>query len=272
MPNPDVTRIRVSDEIVLDCAERGDPQAPAVLLVHGYTDSWRSYEPLLAALPATYRVIAVSQRGHGDSHKPDAGFGIDDLAGDLPALMERCKIASAALIGHSMGSMVAARLALTHPDRVHALVLIGALATLNGNAAIDLPFQEAVAAMTDPVPAGFVREFQESTLARPVEPEFLDTIIAESCKVPARVWRQALQGMIDADLGPEVHRITAPTRLLWGDHDGICDHASQTVLADAIPGARLTVFPGAGHAPHWEDPTGTAAAIAAFLDAAPVTR
>lgn len=262
------TEIRVSPQIGLDCVEQGDPQAPAVLFLHGYSDSLRSYTPLLADLPPTYRVIAVSQRGHGDSGKPDAGYGIGDFVGDLPALMDRCGIASAAVVGHSMGSMVAARLALDHPDRVSALVLIGALATLKGNAAIDEPFQDAIAAMTDPVPADFVREFQESTLARPVPPAFLDAIVAESCKVPARVWQQALRGMLDHDLGPDLHRISAPTLILWGDQDGICDHAGQTRMAATIPGARLTVFPDAGHAPHWEDPKGVASAVSDFLGAA----
>lgn len=250
--------------ITLACAEQGDRPAPAVLLVHGYSDSWRSYRPLMAGLSRTHRAIAVTLRGHGDSRRPETGYDIATLAGDLPALMDRCDVASAAVVGHSMGSMVAARLALAHPNRVRALVLIGALATLKGNAA-EAELREAIAALTDPVPAEFVRDFQEGTLARPVAPVFLETVIAESLKLPARVWWQALDAMFDDDLTPDLHRITAPTLVLWGDRDSLCDRASQSRLTGAIPNARLSVEPGAGHAPHWEDPRGIASAITSFL-------
>ena len=260
-------KVETPSGLVLDCAEQGDPKAPAVLLVHGYSDSWRAYGPLLADLSSAHRVIAVTLRGHGDSDKPETGYSIDDFAGDVAAVMDRSGVASAAVVGHSMGSMVAARLALDHPDRVQALVLIGALATLKGNAEVEEELAGAVEALTDPVDAGFVREFQESTLARPAAPAFLDSVIAESRKLPVSVWRTALRAMLDDDLGPDLNRIAAPTLILWGDKDGICDRDSQTRLAGAIPGARLSVLAGAGHAPHWEDPQGIAAAIASFLGA-----
>ena len=165
-----------------------------------------------------------------------------------------------------MGTMVAARLALSHPERVAALVLIGALATLKGNAAEE-PLREAVDALTDPVDPGFVREFQQGTLARPVPPGFMDTVIAESLKMPARIWRSALHAMLDEDLGPELHRIAVPTLLLWGDRDELCDRDSQGRLAMSIPRAHLSVLPDAGHAPHWEDPLGIAGEIESFLNA-----
>ena len=251
--------------VALAYAEQGDPSAPAVLLLHGYSDSWRAHGPLLGRLARAHRAIAVSLRGHGDSPRPETGYGIVDFAGDLPALMDRCGLPSATVVGHSMGSMVAARLALDHPDRVEGLVLIGALATLKGNAAVEGELRNAVEGLTDPIAADFVREFQESTLARPVAPAFLDTVVAESLKMPARVWRAALRSMLEQDLGPELHRIATPTLILCGDRDGLCDWASQTALADAIPGARLSVLAGAGHAPHWEDPAGIAAEIAGFI-------
>ena len=251
--------------VTLAYAEQGDPAASALLLLHGYSDSWRAYGPLLGRLARVHRTIAVSLRGHADSPRPETGYGIGDFASDLLALMDRCGLPNATVVGHSMGSMVAARLALDHPDRVEALVLIGALATLKGNAAAEGELRDAVEDLTDPVPADFVRAFQESTLARPVAPAFLETVIAESLKMPARVWRAALRSMLEQDLSPELHRIGVPALILWGDHDGLCDRASQTALARAIPDARLSVLAGAGHAPHWEDPAGVAAEIACFV-------
>jgi len=258
--------IKTPSGLTLSCAAQGNPKAPAVILLHGYSDSWRSYAPLIAELSQKRRVIAVTMRGHGDSEKPEAGYGISDFAGDLPHVMDQFNVASATVVGHSMGSMVAARLALSHPNRVYALVFIGAIATLKGNAEVEGPLCEAVETLADPISTDFVREFQESTLARAVTPDFLSSIVAESIKVPARVWRDALHGMLEDDLGPELRGISVPTLMLWGDQDGICDRVSQTKMADAIPDAKLSILPGAGHAPHWEDPQGVATAIVSFLE------
>lgn len=260
--------VKTPSGVTLACVEQGDRQAPAVILVHGYSDSWLSLGPLLQELSPTHRAIAVTLRGHGNSDKPQTGYAIGDLADDLRAVMDHCGVQSAAVVGHSMGSMVAARLALAHPDRVQALVLIGALATLKGNA-VEAELRETVTVLSEPVSPDFVRAFQESTLARPVAPAFLDTIVAESLKLPANVWRQALQAMLDDDLTPDLHRLAKPTLIVWGDQDAIADRAGQVALTSAIPLVRLSIVNGAGHAPHWEDPRGIAGAITAFLDTAP---
>ena len=73
--------------------------------------------------------------------------------------------------------------------------------------------------------------------------------------------------MLDEDLGPELDRIAAPTLLLWGDRDELCDRDSQERLAASIPRAHLSVLSGAGHAPHWEDPSGIAGNVVSFLNA-----
>ncbi len=271
MTTRETFRIETQTGVTLDGAAQGERRGPAVLLLHGYSDSWRSYVPLLDALPPAWRAIAVSLRGHGESDRPARDYTIRDFADDLPAVLTHLDIDRAAVVGHSMGSMVAARLALAQPTRVEALVLLGALTTLQGNPAIDDDFCDAIAALADPVDAGFVREFQESTLARPVPSDFMDGIVAESGKLPARIWHDALDAMLADDLAPELSGIAAPTLLLWGDQDGLCDRDSQIRMASALPAAEFSVVANAGHAPHWEDPQGIAEAIAAFLDASRAT-
>ena len=257
--------IETAPGITLSGAEREASDAPTFILLHGYSDSWRSYQPLVAALSPAIRVIAISLRGHGDSTKPAEGYAIADFAGDLPALMDQRGVARATIVGHSMGSMVAARFALDHPERVQSLVLLGALATLKGNPAIEGEFAADIAALSEPLSFAFVREFQESTLARPVAPAFLAGIVSESLKVPARVWQGALNAMLEEDLGPALSGIQVPTLVLWGSADGLCDRKSQEAIVGALPRARLTAMPGAGHAPHWEEPQRVAAAIETFL-------
>jgi non-heme chloroperoxidase len=172
----------------------------------------------------------------------------------------------AVVVGHSMGSQVAQHLAIHRPDRVRGLVLIGGFTTLWDNPAIE-ELWHAVADLPDPVAPDFVRAFQESTLARPVPAAFLDMVVRESLKLPARIWRAALAGQMAADTGTDLARIAVPTLLLWGDRDAVVPHAMQQALLRGIPGARLKVLPGAGHAPHWEDPVGVAAEIAGLVAA-----
>lgn len=122
-----------------------------------------------------------------------------------------------------------------------------------------------LAALEDPIEEGFIGAFQAGALARPAPPGLLDGLVAESRRVPAHVWRAVWAGVRDADLTAERSRIEAPTVAVWGDRDHLCDRASQEALLDAIPGARLAVCPGVGHAPHWEDPARVAAEVAALV-------
>lgn len=244
--------------------ERGESDGIPVLLLHGYSDSARSYLPLLAHLPRTVRAIALTQRGHGDAARPGAGYRIADFAADLAQFMAALALPSAVIVGHSMGSQVAQRFAIDHPAQVRGLALIGAFTTLRGNPEI-AELWKVVADMRDPVDPEFVREFQRSTLARPVADDFFEMIVTESLKLPARVWCDALAGQLQHDLAPELAGVTAPTLVLWGDRDTIGPGAGPRAPHSAIRHARFITHRGAGHAPHWEDPATIAADLAAFV-------
>jgi pimeloyl-ACP methyl ester carboxylesterase len=245
--------------------ERGGPDGTPVLLLHGYTDSWRSFERLLPHLPRGLRVVAPSQRGHGDAGRPVTGYGPGDLAADAAALLDALGIERAVLVGHSMGSQVALRFALDRPGRTLGLVLLGGFAGLGRNRVVRDLWDSAVSGLADPVDPDFAEAFQRSTVARPVPESFLRTAVQESLRVPARVWRAALKAQMDADLGPDLGRIAAPALLVWGDADGIVPPAERSALAAAVPAARTTIYAGTGHAPHWEEPERVAADLAAFV-------
>src|SRR5262249_12966527 len=243
----------------------GDASGVPLILLHGYTDSWRSFEPLLAALPARVRAIAVSQRGHGDSDKPRSACDAAILAADLADFMDRLRVEAAVIAGHSMGSLVAQRFAIDHPHRTRGLVLLGAFRTLKGNPGASALWEEAVATLKDPVDPGFVRDFQQSTLSNPVPSEFFAAIVVESLKVPAHVWRSALKVLLDEDFSRALASVSAPTLMLWGDTDAFCSRSEQEALKAAMPGARLNAYAGAGHGLHWEEPHRAAADIATFV-------
>jgi non-heme chloroperoxidase len=266
-PHPRFASARLATGPRLRYAEWGEPIAPPIVFLHGYTDSWFSFSRLLPHLsPRRHHAYALDQRGHGDSERPIGGYRVDDFAADAVAFLDAVGVARATLVGHSLGSVIARRVAETHPQRVARLVLIGAVGT-PVNAAVR-QLLEVVRALPDPVPTDFVRDFQVSTAHQPLPEPFLAQVVAESLKLPARVWRAALQALVDTDDSAELARLRLPTLVLWGDRDAYFPRQEQDRLAAAIPGARLTVYTETGHSPHWERPERVARDLEAFLDGA----
>jgi pimeloyl-ACP methyl ester carboxylesterase/tetratricopeptide (TPR) repeat protein len=263
---PSVASIDLPHRTRLEYVEQGDASGIPVILLHGYSDSRRSYELVLPHLPPSLHVFAITQRGHGNSGRPAHGYEAGDFAQDVAAFMDGVGLDSAVIVGHSMGATVAQRFAVDYPERTRALVLEGAFVPRPTNAGVH-ELWKTVSALRDPVDPGFVREFQQSTLARSVPPEFLEGVVTESLKVPARVWQEALRPFLTLDFLDEIGAIQAPTLLVWGDRDAFTLRADQATLNEAIDGSRLIVYGGTGHCPHWEEPTRFASDLHAFIEA-----
>lgn len=257
--------VTLRNEIALSYVERGDPDAPPLLLLPGLGDSWRSYEPVLDHLPSSVRSFACSQRGHGDSSRPSGGYRFRDFVEDLRAFLDTLEIESAVLGGHSSHGLVVEKFAIDHPDRVLGLVLIGTPVTLRSNAAARDLYETTISELTDPLNVSFVRSFAESTLAQPVPQGFLELIYQETMKVQARVFKEFFKDLLDLDLSTELNKITVPALLVWGDQDAILSRREQDTLADALANSRLVIYPGAGHAPHWEHPRRFASDVVGFM-------
>lgn len=258
--------VELPGQVKLNYVEQGDSSGLAVVLLHGVTDSWRSFERVLPYLPSSIRVFALSQRGHGDSDRPEASYHPRDFAADVAAFMDALKLESAVIVGHSMGSYVAQRFALDYPERALGLVLVGSFLNCRDNPGVVEFWNTAISKLTDPIDPEFAREFQESTLARPVPQKFLEMVVKESLKVPARVWRAAFEGLLEADFSGELSRIKIPTLILWGDRDAYFPRSDQDALASAITNSRLLIYPGVGHALHWEEPERFAADLVGFVE------
>jgi non-heme chloroperoxidase len=260
----------LSTGVTLHYAERGDPTGETIVFLHGYSDSWFSYSRVLPLLSPEYHAFALTQRGHGDSDKPQCCYTAQDFAADVDAFMDAVGLEDATMVGASTGALFAQRVALSYPRRVGRLVLVGAQTP--ANEAIS-GLREEVQALEDPVPPEFVREFQESTIYKPVPQEFLDTVVSESLKLPARVWRDYMEQAvlsIDHDYVVELGEIKAPTLILWGEQDPLFPREEQERLAAAIPGATLKVYPETGHAVHWDRPEWVVRDLEAFMkDARP---
>jgi pimeloyl-ACP methyl ester carboxylesterase len=248
----------------LQYVEQGERSGIPVVLLHGVTDSWRSFEPVLPHLPPSVRAFALTQRGHGDAERPAAGYGPRDFAGDVAQFMDVLEISSAVIVGHSMGSSIGQRFALDHPERTLGLVLVGAFTSWTDSPSVMEFWETAVSTLEDPVDPHLVREFQESTLSQPVPPGFIEMVVQESLKVPARVWRAVFKAFLEHDASRELNRIEAPTLIVWGDQDPLSPRAAQHELLRAIAGSDLVVYEGAGHALHWEEAARFAADLVAF--------
>jgi pimeloyl-ACP methyl ester carboxylesterase len=120
-------------------------------------------------------------------------------------------------------------------------------------------------ALDDPIDAGFVRSFVVDTSSGNVDAQFLDDLVEEVLKVPARVWRETFVGLLRYDDLSDLARVQVPTLLVWGDQDRVVPRAMQDELARRIPAAELAVYPGVGHTPRWEEPSRFAADVAAFV-------
>jgi pimeloyl-ACP methyl ester carboxylesterase len=253
--------VRLESGLRLRYAQQGAPDGPVMLMLHGYTDSSFSFSRVLQLLPPALRVIVPDQRGHGGSDRP-ARYDINSFAVDAVQLMDALAIERATIVGHSMGSFVARTVASIAPSRVSGLVLVGAAPDARNPGITEL--RRAVEDLCDPVDHGFVRDFQVGTVQRELPPGFIAHAITESERVPAAVWKAALAGLM-AHQGSD-EEIGVPTLVLGGDRDGVFSRAEQEALGRRIPGARVQIFAGIGHALHWEDPERFVGALLSFVN------
>lgn len=263
---PEIKSVELPANVTLQYVEQGNSEGVPVLFLHGLSDSWHSFELALPHLPESIRAFALTQRGHGDSSCPEAGYRFRDFTADVAAFMDALGLEAAVVVGHSMGSAIARRFALDHPGRTLGLVLAASFASFSTSPVAQQLWDEVVSEMEDPVDPAFVREFQESTIARPVPQAFLETVVRESLKLPARVWRATVAGSLQDDLMGESDRIEAPTLLVWGDRDRMVPHGDQVEQTAVIAGSRLVVYEGSGHAVHWEEPDRFASDLASFIE------
>lgn len=243
--------------------EQGPRDGMPVLLLHGLSDSHRSYDLLRPLLPGRWRVFAATMRGHGLSDKPESGYVMADFAGDVAAFMDAVGIERAVIAGHSMSAAITLQFAADYPDSVAGVVLIGAFAHF-GTPAMD-ELHAAVFDFGANCGGEFALAFQESTLANTIPQSFLEMAVGESLCLPGHAWRGIVQGLIDFEPCAAARRVQAPAAIIWGDKDAYCPRADQHDLRAALASSRLFTIEGAGHALFWERPAETAALLRAFI-------
>lgn len=258
-----VRYVRLANGINIPYVEQGNPDGLPLVLLHAWGESMGSFDRLLPALPSSLRVLAMDQRGHGDADKPDVGYALSDYAADVEAFMDVLGLESAAMLGSSSGGYVAQEVAVVSPDRVSSLVLVGSPRSLQGRSG----FANEVDTLTDPIDPAWVRASLDwFPRFHDVPDWYIDDRVADGVRMPARVWRNALEGLTEAVPPTVKGKIVAPTLIIWGVRDELLGREDQEALAAAIPGARLVVYANTGHLVLWEQPEQVAADLASFID------
>lgn len=265
-------RVALAD-LALNVEQAGD--GPPLLALHGFTGSSASWQPLIGQLAATRCTIAVDLIGHGQSDAPadPARYHADACVADLVAILDLLGLEQTAVLGYSMGGRIALQLAATKPERISALVLESATAGIRDNAERQqrIASDETLARMIEEQGIdAFVRYWQQIPLfaSQAQLPNAVrDHLAAQRLRNNPAGLAASLRGMGAGQQPPQwehLARLRMPVLLLAGEHD----HKYRGLAAamhTALPQARITIVPNAGHTIHLEQPAIFAQLVTTFL-------
>ena len=237
-------------------AGEGEP----LLLIQGMSGNHLHWgDDFLGLLHDDFETIAYDHRGVGHSAATDEPFTIADLADDAVALLDALDIESAHVMGISMGGMTAQEVALRHPERVRTLTL-GCTYAGGEDSALGDP--EIIQRLGSLFMAGRVEEAMRFGFEVNVSPEFaqdpehfeLVKRIAAELPSSLEILMLQLQAIAGHDTSDRLGEIRAPTLVVHGSVDQMLPVSNARAIAARIPGARLEILEGVGHAFWWERP------------------
>lgn len=260
--------VRLNYEVIGD----GTP----VTLLHGFTQSVRSWHEVIAGMPARYQWVLPDLRGHGDTRvRPGAPHTMEACTADLEMLWDHLGIARTHLVGYSMGGRLALHVAATRPQRILSLLTIGAHAGLEEDAREGRRRGDEALAQRiekDGLEA-FVNYWSSLPMFAGLErrgPSFVTQVRTERMNNRVAGLAESLRGMGAGAMRPiwdELARVTCPCTFVAGqlDHGYV---ASARRLAGTVPDGRVVVVQRAGHTVHQERPEAFARLLLAHLEAA----
>lgn len=261
-------RVDVGDT-TLAVLEGGPTDAPAVVLLHGYTADRVVWMRFAKHFTRDHRVVVPELAGHGASgFTSGTGFSAPAQAERVAAVLDRLGIDQAHVAGNSMGGFVAATLALAHPDRVTSLLLSDAVGVASPEPS---EVELLLRAGRNPFLLDDVADFPAfyaMTMARPpLVPGFVRAAIAEDYVSRRAALEEIFTDFSGVDpLDDRLGGITAATLVMWGEQDRLVHPSTARVWADGITGARTVRYPDLGHMPMLEAPQRVATDYRAFLD------
>lgn len=264
----------------MDVAPTGTANGQTVMLFHGMNFAGIGFAPTIEALAAAgFRVVVPDRIGYGRSSKMDIPYNLHIFASDAKKLLDHLGIEQSAIVGHSMGGMLAARFAMTYPDTTTHVVLVNQIGMSDQRQS--RPWRDIEEA------AQSVREntSYQSILANhmryyntEIKPEYLEFVryqygqtLTSDWPLLARIraWQQAI-----LYFDPVVYdwqHIDTKALVLGGADDRLTsDFAGQArMVAETLQNAELNLYPGIGHNPHFENPEQYHADLIEFLRSDP---
>ena len=241
--------------VTLDIEERG--QGRPLLFLHP-GEGLQPNRPWINQLARTHRVIAPNHPGFGDSALPDWFGTVDDIAYLYLDLVQALRLENVLLVGACFGGWIAAEMAVRNTAALSGLVLSAPLGIKLGGV-LDRDIAD-IHSMSRSA-------FMKKAWVDPARGEIDYTKLPDTELAGIARGRESLAlfgwkpYMHNPRLRRWLHRIDIPTKLIWGDSDGIVSTAYGEGWRQEIPGATLEIIPNAGHYPHWEQPEAFAAAI-----------
>lgn len=244
-----------------------------LVLIAGLGYGMWFWNKIIPGLSEGCQVIAYDNRGAGQTEKPEGPYNVKMMAEDCAGLLDALQIQGAAVLGHSMGGFIAQQLALTRPDLVGKLIL----ASTNFGGPNHVPVTaDAMAVMLDRSgdPLDVIRRGISVACAPGFlerQPEVVDELVRYRLTNPVPPAQyQAQLGVGMGLLSPEaafegrLKAVTAPTLILFGEHDLVVPPANAELLRAETPNSQVIILPGVGHAFPIEDPAATVEAVRRF--------
>ncbi|GAA1892304.1 alpha/beta fold hydrolase [Williamsia serinedens] len=257
------------------CVDVPHENGPTIVLLHGISASWKWFVHLFPALSQRYRILAVDLPGFGGSSFSRYHVTVDRLADAVVDVCDALDVEAPVVLGHSMGSMVATRVAVRHPDRLGSLIITGgpilslvhlirqpvetfrrnprAVATLVAESAVvGLPLPQPVASLI----AGSVRLRRVALGAFVARPDLLDPDVVRATMqdLGAPATFPVLASTVTGDPGRELEKVRCPTRILRGAEDALSPRDDVALFLSRVPTADEVRFDHTGHWPHIERP------------------
>lgn len=267
----------VRDAVRLHHLDWGNPQRPAIVLVHGSRLHAHVWNDFCRRFSDRFHIVAVDQRGHGDSgwcaHQ---GYDLEDFYQDLRATVAERDLGRFTLVGHSLGGRVSMLFAERHPEHVERLVLVDIAAGRPANIGPDADLSRIA---ETPPPRAFVSPDEACDYLAQLMFRAPRHMVEESVRHGMRrlddgryTWKydpallQRTRGRGPAvDLWETVRRIEAPTLLQYGDVSRVVNEELAQRMASTMPRCRIERIEGAGHALFTDQPDAFAASVGRFL-------
>jgi non-heme chloroperoxidase len=230
---------------------RAKGSGPDILLLHGWVVSGEVWQPVLDRWPTqgAGRLLAVDLRGAGWSSKPQAGYTPEDHAADISALIDALKLKNIVLVGHSMGGLIAQRVALDRPDIIGRLVLVCPVPASGAPMPEDqIKYLHSLGGH----PEG-VQQVITMLITAPTEPRAIERLVLAASATSDGAFHEALDAWRQASFAEQLAQIKAPTTIIATESDHTVPPAMlREVLLSRISGASFIELPGCGHYPQLE--------------------